>query len=507
MPPAAIERNPVLGKLVIYKRSFTLPVPLAGTHAGEAIALTVHYQGCAVRGICYPPVTHTVRLVLPHAASAGVITTPRAPAGAHPHTPWLAALLGAFGVGLLLTFTPCVLPMIPILSGILVGQGSERLSKRAGLALSLAYVLGTGVTYALAGAVAGATGAQLQAVFENAWGLGALSLVFVLMALSLFGLYDLQMPGLIQNRVHARAQGMNARSLGGAFVLGLLSALVVGACVTPLVISVLAVAISSHNAWLGAALMFCVALGMGTVLVALGVGAGHLLPKAGPWMDTIKHVFGVLLLGVAIYLIGFLPAVPVLLLWGALLIIVGAYIGYPENRDRGPSGWAKLRAGIGLLVILWGGLCVVGGLAGRRDPLKPLSAALIEPAATPARGAPAFTTVRSEAALKRALAQARRAGRPALVDFSASWCIDCLRLQKTTFANRRVRGALAGFTLIEADVTHDTRKTRAMKRRYGILGPPAVLFFSARGTLDRAADFYGYKGPAAVLRRLREIRP
>ncbi len=518
LPPATVEQNPVLGTLLIYKRSFTLPLPLAGAHRDEPLTVSAHYQGCALAGICYPPVTRVLHIRLP-ARAVAVSDAPAAPPAIAARPPaktpdaatWLMAVASAFGVGLLLTFTPCVLPMIPILSGMLVGRGQERLTKRRGAALSIAYVLGTATTYAGAGALAGATGQQLQAYFENAWGIGLLSLLFVLMALSLFGLYTLQMPSFVQSRIAARGIGANQGSVAGAYVLGLLSALVVGACVSPLLVSALAVAISSHSAPLGAAIMFSMALGMGVVLVALGIGAGYVLPKAGPWMDTVKYAFGVLLLGVAVYLLGLLPAVPVLLLWGVLLIVVGVYLG-GGRLDSGATGLQKLRAGLGVVLIVWGALSLAGGLQGNRDPLHPLTAPSLaaESAGTgvaAVRAGPlAFRKVTTLSALDADLARAARRGEPALVDFSASWCVDCTRLRRETFPDPRVVSALQGFMLIEADVTHNTAAVRALKRRFGILGPPAILFFSAQGRPLRHKDFYGYKGPRALARLAREVR-
>ncbi len=518
MPPAFVEHNPYLGTLIIYKKSFVLPLPLTGARGGQGLTIVAHYQGCALRGICYPPVTRTLRLALPQktvavptasrqAGRPGTKTTPlgRATVPSASLSTWLWAIVSAFGVGLLLTFTPCVLPMIPILSSILVGQGQDRLTKKQGATLSLAYVLGTGVTYAGAGALAGATGQQLQAYFENAWGIGLLSLLFTLMALSLFDLYTIPVPNFIQNRLTNRVQRINARSLGGAFVLGLLSALVVGACVSPLLVSALAVAISRHSAPLGAAIMFSMAMGMGAILVALGVGAGYLLPKVGPWMNTVKYLFGTVLLGVAIYLLGLLPEVPVLLLWAALLIVIGVYLGGAGRLERGASGFEKLRAGIGMLLILWGALSLIGGLQGNRNPLKPLTfrSRGIVSAAHPKL---TFRTATSLPAVRHDLARAQALNEPALVDFSATWCVDCTRLRRETFANPKVRRALRGFMLIQADVTKNDAATRALKRHFDVLGPPAILFFSAHGTPENQWDFYGYKGPNQMVHLAHKVK-
>ncbi len=531
LPPASIEHNPYLGTLTIYKKSFVVPLPLTGAKAGQALQIEVHYQGCATAGICYPPVTKVVdittpaavpaktpppatppppsRLHQPAAPAATAVAPTRAPVAGRPAltwSTWLGAILAAFGVGLLLTFTPCVLPMIPIVSSMLVGQGAQRLTKTRGGLLSLAYVLGTGTTYAVAGALAGATGEELQAGFENVWGIGILSLLFVLMALSLFGVFSLQMPSVIQSRVQGRTGGGHA-SLARAYTLGLLSALVVGACVSPLLVSALGLAISAHSAALGAAVMFAIALGMGLFLIVLGIGAGHLLPKAGAWMDSVKNFFGVLLLGVATYLLGLLPQVPVLLLWGALLIVVGVVLG--GGRTTAASALhERVQSGIGMVLLLWGALCLLGDLQGHRDPLRPLSLSAA-PAGVRAQAALArFHKVTTLAGLRATLAQAHASQMPVLVDFTASWCVDCQQLKRHTFPDSRVQRAMKGFMLIEADVSDDTPATRALERRYGIFGPPALLFFNRNGRLLAADSFYGYMGPrrlAAILDRVKGL--
>lgn len=528
LPPATIEHNPYLGTLVIYKKSFGLSIPITGAHPGQTLTIRAHYQGCATRGICYPPVTHILHIVLPNTITARTRTTPTPPsliahapvaqapspvaheARTHTVSPlsrsaWIWAIVSAFGVGLLLTFTPCVLPMIPILSSILVGQGNTRLTKKTGALLSLAYVLGTGTTYAAAGAVAGATGQELQAYFENAWGIGALSALLILMALSLFDLYTIQMPSSLQSRLQGQANKIGSNSLMGAFTLGLVSALVVGACVSPLLVSVLGLAISTHSALLGAAIMFSIALGMGVILIALGIGAGYFLPKVGPWMNAVKETFGVVLLGVAIYLLGLLPAIPILLVWGAFFIVIGVFLGGTGRLRTDASRLQTLRAAIGVLLLLWGTLCVLGGLQGNRNPLHPLiltSMSRAAPAPTPLR----FHPVTTPRALHRALRQARHNHEPAMVDFSASWCVDCMRLQHETFPNRAVQHALRGFMLIQADVTQDTIGTRALKREFGILGPPAVLFFNAEGRPLPLDNFYGYIGPHHLITLAHEVK-
>ena len=268
-------------------------------------------------------------------------------------------LFTAFLAGIGLTFTPCVLPLIPILSSVIAGQG-EKTTKAKSAWLAAIYVLGTAVTYAAIGAVAGATGDQLQAYFQNAWAIGIMAAIFFIMSLSMFGLFDIQMPSFIQSRMSEKSQGIKGGSTPMVFVLGMVSALIVGACVSPVLISFLSIAIAKGSASLGALIMFAMAMGMGIPLVLLGMGAGHFLPKAGMWMDKVKYVFGAMLVAVAIYLLSVLPAVPVLYLWAAFFIILAIYLGATQSLPEGASGWAKLFKGIGTILLIWGVLALVG---------------------------------------------------------------------------------------------------------------------------------------------------
>jgi thiol:disulfide interchange protein DsbD len=539
-PPGKTKVDEYFGKTVVYYHGLELGLPLSGvvTRAAE-LQLHATYQGCADQGICYPPIkkrfdlhldAHGIATVtaatvsddaLPTASPSSAVPVPATPANTDITSTatggFLLAVLGAFATGLLLTFTPCVLPLIPIVSGIIVGQADKEITKLRAAALSVTYVLGTAVTYMAIGIVAGATGDQLQAYFQNAWAIGLLAAVFVTMALSMFGLYELQMPSPIQSRLHARVQGLRGGSLTGVFLLGLASALIVGACVSPLLISVLSVAIVSKDALLGAVIMFSMALGMGVVLIAVGLGAGILLPKAGAWMERIKHVFGVLLLAVAIYLLGFIPQVPVLLLWGGFFIVVAVYLGATQNLPSAAGGWRYLWKGVGTFLLIWGVLALIGGLAGSRDLLRPLPASFLtlglNPVASsstvPTKSRHLFERISTVAALDARLDAARRAGQPVLIDYYADWCTDCLRMESTTFSDPRVRRALRdGFVLVQLDVTDAFNpETAALKQRFGVYGPPATLFLSASGEERRELRFYGYRSADAFLAIVRRAAP
>ena len=517
LPAGKTKNDEFVGKTEVYVKPFEVLVPIAGlARAGADAALAVGYQGCSEKGvaICYPPAIKTFNL-------QGMAAVASAPApGKAPDKKFIAYVLGAFGIGLLLTFTPCVLPMIPILSSVLVGSTADRrITKLEGGLMSGAYVLGTAATYTIAGVVAGATGEQLQAYFQSPWALGVFATLFVVLALSMFGFYELQMPSFIQSHLHTQSQHMQGRfkhikggALFGLFGMGMLSALVIGACVSPLLISALGVAIANRDPVLGGAIMFSMALGMGVILVAIGVGAGFLLPKAGPWMDRVKHVFGVLLVAVAIYLLGLIPEVPVLLLWAALLIIVGIYFGATQSLPHGASGWQYFWKGVGTVSLIWGVAAMLGGFTGNRDVLSPLplnlsGAGLATPGAT---AAPAekhlFERVTTLEELDRRLAEAKRAGKPVLLDYFATWCTDCVRMEKATFTQSRVQEELKRFVLLQADVTDpNDSQTKAIKGRYGVFGPPAILLFDKGGNERRDLRTYGFKGPDDFIALLRKI--
>jgi len=525
LPAGQIKDDPYIGKTAVYHDPVEVLLPLerAG-HAATPIEIKVDYQGCADKGICYPPSTKIINLLLPAAMAAeraSPVVTQAPPASAPPTDSatqtstetWIFALLAAFGAGLLLTFTPCVLPMIPILSGAIAGAEGTHITKLRGGLLSYTYVFGTAVTYTVAGAVAGASGEQLQAYFQNPWAIGGFAAILGLLALSMFGFYGLQVPTAIQSllhlqssRLHQRTKQWSGGEFVGVFLLGLVSALIIGACVSPVLFSVLGAAIAAKDPWLGAGIMFGLSHGQGVILVLVGIGAGALLPKAGPWMNTIKYVFGVLLLAVAIYLLSFLPQVPVLLLWAALLIITGVYLGATQPLPAGASGWRYLWKGVGVLALIWGVLALIGGFAGERDILKPLPQAGVaaltgQAAQAPASAASAahFTRVTTPAALNAKLAEARAQNKPVMLDYYATWCTDCIRMEKTTFADARVRAALARFVLIKADVTDTDADTKAIKQAHEVFGPPATLFFTPDGKEQRELRFYGYRNPEEFL--------
>ena len=527
MPEGELKQDEYFGEVTVYKHEFDALLKLAQLSGGDTLTLDTQYQGCAELGVCYPPQNKQFTISISDlisSASAQSLVEESAPvqsngkpsegSGTDENTDnkalwWI--LLTAFAAGIGLTFTPCVLPLIPILSSVIAGQG-ESVTKSKAAWLATIYVLGTAVTYAAIGAVAGATGDQLQAYFQNAWAIGIMAALFFVMSLSMFGLFDIQMPSFIQSRMAQTSQGIKGGSSPMVFGLGMLSALIVGACVSPILISFLSIAIARGSASLGALIMFAMALGMGIPLILLGMGAGHLLPKAGMWMDKVKYVFGVMLVAVAIYLLTVLPGVPVLYLWAALLIIVAIYLGATQTLAADATGWHKLFKGIGTLSLIWGVLALVGAIYGQRDILHPLPERLLSTTTLEQGGASVqsehlFTRVNNVDELDQQLLAARQSGKNVMIDYYADWCVECLKMEDTTFNNASVRAELdARFIALQVDVTDPKDESRkALKKRFGVFGPPAVLFLNTQGEELKDKNFYGFKRADKFLEHIRSI--
>ncbi|MFA7494903.1 MAG: protein-disulfide reductase DsbD [Acidithiobacillus sp.] len=522
LPQGVKLNDPAFGKMRVLEGENTLRIPFSITgKVPSAITLTATYQGCANAGVCYPQQTKTVHLPLEPLVTAAPTATPMpaviAPVPPAPRTVrppssnagvlasalqdhfWLT--LGLFFIsGLGLAFTPCVFPMIPILSALIVGQEARRGTRKSrAFILSLAYVLGMSLTYAIAGVLAAVTGAYLQAAFQNPWVLGGFALIFVLLALSMFGFYELQMPSALQTRLSGMGRGGH---LFGSFVMGALSALIVGPCVAAPLAGGLLFISQTGNIFLGGLSLFVLSLGMGLPLLVIGTSAGHWLPRAGAWMDAVKAVFGVMMLAVAIWLTArVLPGPDSLLLWAALAVISAIYLGALDALAADVSGWRRFWKGCGILLLAYGLIMGFGALQGASDPLQPL--APLTQAAMPSSAQQRsnvlhFKVVKTPQALTAALAEAK--GKPVFVDYWASWCVECARMDKVTFGSPQVKAALADRVLIRVDVTRDNAASQALLKRYDLVGPPAFIVIAANG--QAVAQQEGYLGPQAFLRWL-----
>lgn len=530
IPAGDVKEDEYFGKVEIMHGEFAVDLPLqaaAGATKPSEIMLTVGYQGCAEGGICYPPITKTVPVQLKVAESAAAAPggaggldmiadgnggTTNAPvvsetdryAGLLGGGFSVAALAGFFGVGLLLAFTPCVFPMIPILSGILVGQ-KQTLNGPQAFALSAVYVLAMALTYAVAGVLAGLFGQNLQAWFQQPAVLVGFALVFVALAMSMFGFYELQLPASWQSRLAAVSQRQQAGSLAGVALMGVLSAIIVGPCVAPPLAGALVYIGQTGNAWLGGSALFAMALGMGAPLLLVGASAGHLLPRAGGWMENVKRFFGIIMLAMAVWFLSrILPAPVTLALYGLVAIIGAAMLGAFSRLPAQSGHGARIGKGIGLATALYAGALFVGALAGQDDPLQPLRGlTLTSPPATSAHTAPAelaFEPVRGTSGLQDALQRAK--GRPVILDLYADWCVECKKLEKETFADDTVRDALQDAVLLRADVTENDEADQALLRSLGLFGPPAILFFDGQGNEKRNYRLQGFVAPSPFVQHV-----
>ncbi|MEA2048052.1 MAG: protein-disulfide reductase DsbD [Campylobacterota bacterium] len=410
----------------------------------------------------------------------------------------LGIVLGAFVSGILLTFTPCVLPMVPIVSSIIAGQG-KTLTKTKGVMLSVAYVLGTAVTYAIMGALAGATGEQLQSYFQNIWAIGAMTLVFVFMALSMFGLFTIQLPSFIQSRLNAESQNIKGGKMGMVFVLGMVSALILGACVSPVLISFLSVAIATSDATLGALTMFALALGMGVPLVLLGFGAGYLVPKAGEWMDKVKYFFGVLLLAVAIMIFSTLEVVNVLFLWGVYAVGISIYLGATQQLNAESRGWEKLQKAFATVLLIWGTILLVGAGYGQTNLYHPLPKTDITVATnkTALSGELPFEEIANITAYDIKRRHAMDEEKTMVIFFHTDTCPVCKHLRDTTFKDARVQQILKEkYIAVAVNISNTSdKKIVELKKMFNIFGPPGFVFIGPDGKENKDDMFYGYQEP------------
>jgi thiol:disulfide interchange protein DsbD len=425
---------------------------------------------------------------------------------------WLI-LTGFFGIGLLLAFTPCVFPMFPILSGI-IAKGGHHITKMRGFILALAYVLGMAITYAAAGVAAGLSGEMLSATLQNAWVLGAFALIFVTLAFSMFGFYELQLPTVFQSKLSEEASHLKGGHLTSVFGMGALSALIVGPCVAAPLAGALLYISQTRDVVLGGSALFAMALGMGMPLLLLGASAGALLPKAGPWMESIKQTFGVLLLAVAIWLISpVIPAVVHMLLWAALLIVSAIYLHAIDPLRPGASGFQKFLKGVGVIALLTGVALLIGVFSGSRDILQPLSRINIAVDSTDIKKEGAgktaqidhlpFHRVKSVAELDQHIRESRN--KYVMLDFYADWCISCKEMERFTFTDPDVQSRLKDVVLLQADVTAGTPDDAALLKRFKLFGPPAILFIDKEGHQVPDVKIIGYQDKQSFLKILNAV--
>ena len=476
------------------------------------LTLDVAFQGCADIGVCYPPMNKVVNLSL-QPIQANKASKPVAPQLSEQNqiaeslmsnTLWLTCLT-FLGFGLLLSFTPCVFPMIPILSGIIVGHG-DNLTTRKAFYLSFAYVFASALTYALFGVLAGLFGSNLQATFQNPWILGLFSGLFVLLALSMFGLYQIQLPTSLQSKLSQISQHQKHGSLWGSAIMGVLSTLIVGPCVAAPLAGVLIYIGQTGDAFLGGFALFSLGIGMGIPLLIIGVSAGKLLPNAGHWMEPIKYFFGVLLLAVAIWLIErILPASITLLLWAGLFVICAIYLRAIDRLPETATGWQKLSKGMGVLCLIYGILLMVGAASGGSHLLKPLANFNIHQKPAFQQHALPFKTIKNIDELTVSLDRAAKNKQRVMLDFYADWCVTCKQMEAYTFSDPSVQAALKNTVLIQADVTKNDDEDQALLKTFSLIGPPAIIFFDLDSSEIKQSRVIGYMEPTHFLEHLETL--
>ncbi|MCE7902479.1 MAG: protein-disulfide reductase DsbD [Gammaproteobacteria bacterium PRO9] len=530
LPPGEPKVDEEYGNTLVFYDEVVMTVPLARSSpdAGK-LPLTIHFQGCKENSICYPPQAVATTLELPAAGAAGAAavgpTGGADLAGAPSEQDRLftlirdgnlLAVLGIFaGLGLLLSFTPCCLPMYPILSGIIVGHGKAdgaELGSGKGFLLSLAFVLGMALTYTILGAVFAAAGGQVQAVMQQPAVIIGVALLFVALALSMFGLFDLQIPSSWQTRLNAISGRQRSGSFIGAAVMGFISAAVITTCVTPPLVAALAVIAKTGDVARGALALFALGIGMGLPLLAIGASAGRLIPKAGAWMDSVKAAFGLMMLAMAVWMLDRLwPGTLTLALWAVLLVIGGVFLGAFAPLEAAAPLSRKIGKGFGIVATIYGAALLLGALAGNEDALRPLQFTAITSTSAPGTAAGtdaghvSFTRIKTLDDLNNAVARASAAGQPVLLDFYADWCVSCKEMEKYTFPDPAVQAILAKAVVLQADVTAVDADDQALMRHFGIVGPPTIMFFTADGRELSSQRVVGFKPAAQFAAHLERV--
>ncbi len=496
LPAGEMKEDPNFGRQEVYHRDFTANIQVDSND--PKLIINASYQGCSEKGLCYAPIKKTFNIDLNQPVTT-VLENANTPTGTDTELTtgllksgnlwWIIA--GFFGAGLLLSFTPCVLPMIPILSSIIVGQqtNNQPVPKLQAFALSVAYVLGMALSYTLAGIAAGLSGNLLSQSFQNPWVLGSFALVFVILACSMFGLYELRLPSNFESKLVATSNRLKGGKLVGVFIMGALSALIVSPCVAAPLAGALIYIGQSQDLVLGGVALFALSLGMGVPLLAIGASAG-ILPKTGAWMNAVRNFFGVLMLAMAIWLIT--PVIPTavqLALWAALCIITAIFLHALDALPPRSSNFVLLGKGIAILLLVYGISLLVGALAGAKSVWQPLS--FLSTKTTAPEAVLPFTRVTSLKDLEQKISSAN--GKPVMLDFYADWCVACKEMEAFTFSDASVRERLKDTVLLQADVTANSADDIALLKRFGLFGPPGIIFFNKTGDEIPQVRTIGYQ--------------
>jgi len=517
LPKGKPKTDEWLGEQEVYYDEVFGKVAIArATPEAMDLDIELNYQGCKVDGICYLPVSKVLTVSLPAATAItdlSQIANSNAPVSEQARLAqiitgssiWVAAGL-FFLAGLGLAFTPCVLPMVPILSGIIAGEGDDVSSMR-GFTLALSYVMGMAIVYTGAGIAAAALGLQLQATFNQPWILILFASLFVVLALGMFGAYDLQMPSGVQSKLSGISGNQKSGTMVGAFVMGALSSLIVTACVAPALIAALTVIAQTGDMLRGGSALFAMSLGMGAPLLAVGAAQGKFLPKAGGWMVAVKNAFGFMMLGLAIWMLSrILPGTVTMMLWAILIFMSGVFMGGLTTLGADSTGPQKLGKGFGFLAIIYGVILLLGSLMGGSNPLQPLASIKLGGAGTVAEAEHElpFQRIKTVDDLDREIAKASSNGQSVLLDFYADWCVSCKEMEAYTFTDSNVQAALANTVWLQADVTKNDEADQALLARFGVFGPPTIIFFGADGEQRHGYEVVGYMKADAFAEHVRQ---
>lgn len=532
-PKGVIKSEPGYGSYEVYQNEVSIPVPVISSKS-DKINLTVRYQGCSEEGYCYPPTDKHITVdlskvdpttppsTLPIAKE--VASSPSMPdmkeLTAAPTSEqeratmllssghYLTIILSFLGFGLLLAFTPCVLPMVPILSGIIVGQNREKLTTSRAFSLSLVYVLSMSLTYSIAGILIGYLGGSVQAAFQKPWMLITFSMMFVALAFSFFGFYEIQLPQKLQSSLSKASHKQRSGSFIGVAIMGCIATLIVSPCVTPALVGALGYIGKSGNAVLGGVALFALGFGMGIPLLLIGTAGGKFLPKAGVWMNRVKSIFGVILLAMAIWMVDrILPATVSMLLWAFLLIFTAAYMGV--FRPTADGALSRFNHGLSAIFLVYGVLLLIGTSMGHTNALQPLFSEPSSPAAaTPtltAENNTNFKHVADENEVSNAIQDAISQKKIVMLDFSAKWCTSCKLMENRTFNHPDVVKALGNFVTLKADVTENDHIAKNLEKKFQVIAPPTLLFFDNTGKELEKLRIVGEMGPKEFLAHLETV--
>ncbi len=526
LPPGKIKFDENFGKNVeTHRHQLVVRIPVLAVGEGGLVNLVANSQGCADKGLCYPPTEQRAALTFKAfvAPAAQTNSTPAATSNstsssAAPATEqgrieaalksgsiWQVVSLFAV-LGVLLSFTPCVLPMVPILSSIIVGQQGQSntpMSKSRGLSLAVAYALGMAIVYTAMGVAAGLAGEGLAAALQTPAVLATFATLLVALSFSMFGFYELQLPAALQSKLAGVSNNQKGGSYFGVFVMGSISALIVGPCVAAPLAGALLYISQTGDVFIGAAALFAMACGMSVPLLLVGVSAGSLLPRAGGWMESVKKFFGVLLIAVAIWMVSpIIPAWAHMLAWAALFIVGAAYLSVFDPLPPHASGWRRLWKGVGVVLTVAGVVQIIGVATGGRDVLQPLMPLAGRAANATTANAEKINWIKVANVEELDAALARAAGKPVMLDFYADWCVSCIEMERFTFSDARVGTRMSDMVLLKADVTKNSAQDKALLKRFNLFGPPGIILYNAQGREVSTARVIGFQKPELFLTAL-----